>query len=33
MAIPNIQRYYDDRNIMDEITSKPVDLVLNGHLG
>jgi len=25
-------RYYDDRNILDEITDEPVDLVLDEHL-
>ena len=25
-------RYYDDRNILDEITDESVDLILDGHL-
>ena len=30
--IKSWSRYYDDRDIMDEITDEPVDLVLDEHL-
>ncbi len=28
----NLTRYYDERNILDEITDESVDLILDGHL-
>jgi predicted DNA binding CopG/RHH family protein len=30
--LKNLTRYYDDRNILDEITDESVDLILDGHL-
>jgi predicted DNA binding CopG/RHH family protein len=30
--LKNLTRYYDERNILDEITDESVDLILDGHL-
>jgi predicted DNA binding CopG/RHH family protein len=30
--LKNLTRYYDERNMLDEITDESVDLILDGHL-